>query len=177
MEFSSSGVTADGCVVAGGDASDLWKVFESGIAAGLARDLLLLRHPERSAAESKDLARKDAVQARPFGSLRMTEDPAAAMTFVRSAVAQPDQETTHGYFEWQVSTLMLAYDAVEPLARDDVAQQQKRQEAVEQEVREVSMAVIPEGYHANETQELAPEVVMRITRATLRRASEVVGLL
>ena len=26
-------------------------------------------------------------------------------------------EQTHGYYEWQVQTLMLAYDVVQPLAR------------------------------------------------------------
>ncbi|MEM1013863.1 MAG: hypothetical protein AAGI46_16785 [Planctomycetota bacterium] len=87
-----------------------------------------------------------------------------------------DAQGSHGYFEWQVSTLMLAYDAIEPISREQIDEQQKRQEQVEQEVRELSMAVIPENYHQDETKELAPQVVMLITRATLRRASEIVGL-
>ena len=33
----------------------------------------------------------------------------------------PMSETTHSYYDWQVSTLLLAYDAVEPLGRDDEA--------------------------------------------------------
>jgi hypothetical protein len=88
-----------------------------------------------------------------------------------------DDQGTHGFWEWQVSTLMLAYDAVEPLKRDDLAAQQARQEQVEQEVRDLSLKEIPESYHEDEQAELTPEVVVRITRATLQRAATIVGLL
>ena len=84
---------------------------------------------------------------------------------------------SHSYYDWQVSTLMLAHDAVEPIGRDDLAAQQERQQAVELEVRDLALSVIPKAYQTEEARELPPEVVVRMTRATLRRAAEIVGLL
>ena len=86
-------------------------------------------------------------------------------------------EGSHGYWDWQVSTLMLAHDTVDPIGRDDLAAQQRRQAAVEREVREVAMSVIPPEYQIDEGRELTPEIVIRMTRATLKRAAEIVGLL
>ena len=86
-------------------------------------------------------------------------------------------EGSHGYWDWQVSTLMLAHDTVDPIGRDDLAAQQKRQEAVEREVRDVALSVIPPDYQSDEAKELTPEIVIRMTRATLKRAAEIVGLL
>ena len=85
-------------------------------------------------------------------------------------------ESTHSYFDWQISTLMLAYDVVEPIGRDDLAGQQARQEQVEKEVREVAMKVIPPDFQRDASREFPPELVMQMTRATLRRAAEIVGL-
>ena len=84
---------------------------------------------------------------------------------------------THGYYEWQVNTLMLAYDVVDPLPRADLKGQHERQQAVEREVRQIALKVIPPDAQADESRELSPQVVMNMTRATLKRAAEVVGLL
>ncbi len=86
-------------------------------------------------------------------------------------------EGTHSYFDWQVSTLMLAYDVVEPLDRDDAEGQAKRMQAVEQEVREIAYSVIPEDLQRDQSREFPPSVVMNMTRATLKRASTIVGIL
>lgn len=86
-------------------------------------------------------------------------------------------EPTHSYFDWQVSTLMLAYDVTDPLGREDVAAQQARQEQVEREVRDIALSIIPPEYQRDATRELTPEIVVQMTRATLRRASQIVGLL
>ena len=86
-------------------------------------------------------------------------------------------DSTHSYFDWQVSTLMLAYDVVDPVSRDDLAAQQARQQRAEEEVRDLALAAIPEEFQRDETRELTPEVVMQMTRSTLKRASEIVGLL
>ncbi len=80
---------------------------------------------------------------------------------------------THSYYDWQVSTLLLAYDTVEPLAREDVASLQKRQQAVELEVRKIALSVIPPAYERSPEKEIPPEVILEITKATLRRAAEV----
>ena len=83
---------------------------------------------------------------------------------------------THSYYDWQVSTLMLAYDAVDPVGRDDGAATAERQRRCELEVREIALASIPDDYRRDEQLEFPPEVVVAMTRATLRRAADIVGL-
>jgi hypothetical protein len=82
-------------------------------------------------------------------------------------------ESVHSYFDWQVSTLMLAYDTVEPLARTDQQGIASRQQRVEEELRVMAGEVIPKEYLDNPQLEFPPEVVVLLTRATLRRAVEI----
>lgn len=84
---------------------------------------------------------------------------------------------THSYYDWQVSTLLLAYDAVDPLDRDDLAGLDARQQKVELELHAMAQAVLPADYLANPQKDFPPEVVIAMTRATLRRAATIVGLL
>lgn len=83
---------------------------------------------------------------------------------------------SHSYFDWQVSTLLLAYDVVEPLERGDDARLTERQKAVDLEVHELAMKTIPAAYRKNPGLEFPPAVVMLLTRATLTRAMEIIGL-
>ena len=85
-------------------------------------------------------------------------------------------ETTHSYLDWQISTLMLAHDVAEPLDRNDLAGLEKRQRAVEQEVHALAMATIPASYRENPQDEFPTEIVIMLTRATVRRAAELVSL-
>ena len=85
-------------------------------------------------------------------------------------------EPTHSYYDWQVSTLLLAYDAVEPLGRDDEANLARRQRAVEGELHRMAQEVLPEDYRRNPEREFPPQIVITLTRATLRRAATIVGL-
>lgn len=85
-------------------------------------------------------------------------------------------EATHSYLDWQISTLMLAHDVVEPLPREDVARQAARQQSVEREVHDLAMAVIPQSYRENPQADFPPEIVMLLTKATIRRAAEISGL-
>jgi hypothetical protein len=80
-------------------------------------------------------------------------------------------EPTHGYYDWQLSTLLLAYDAVEPLARDDEANLARRQQAVEEELHRMAHEILPDDYRRNPEREFPPEVVV------MRRAATIVGLL
>jgi hypothetical protein len=82
---------------------------------------------------------------------------------------------SHSYYEWQVSTLMLAYDVVEPIPRSDDERIAKRQQAVENEVHEIAHRLIPPAYRENPALEFPPAIVMLMTRATLKRANEIVG--
>ena len=90
---------------------------------------------------------------------------------------RPMSSATHSYYDWQVSTLLLAYDAVEPLARDNVKALAKRQERVEHELHDIAHAILPPDYLENPQREFPPEVVIAMTRATLRRAAAIVGIL
>jgi hypothetical protein len=79
-------------------------------------------------------------------------------------------DATHSYLDWQISTLMLAYDAVEPLPRQAVDRLTERQQGVEREVHALAMATIPKSYLDNPQDEFPPEIVVMLTRATLARA-------
>lgn len=83
---------------------------------------------------------------------------------------------THSYYEWQISTLLLAYDVVEPLSRDDVESQAKRQQACEHELYEIAQATLPKSYLENPQEEFPPQIVVELTKATLKRAAEIVGV-
>ena len=84
---------------------------------------------------------------------------------------------THSYYDWQVSTLLLAYDAIDPLRRDDTAGLTQRQQAVEMELHQMAHAILPQDYLENPQTDFPPEIVMQMTRATLERAAIIVGLL
>lgn len=84
---------------------------------------------------------------------------------------------THSYYDWQVSTLLLAYDTVDPLAREDVESLAKRQQEVELELHDMAHAVLPKEYLDNPGRDFPPEVVIKLTRATLRRAAAIAGII
>jgi hypothetical protein len=84
---------------------------------------------------------------------------------------------THSYFDWQVSTLMLAYDVANPMPRSEEKRLAERQQHVEKEIHELALATIPPAYKQNPELDFPPAVVIMLTRATLRRASEIVGLI
>lgn len=85
-------------------------------------------------------------------------------------------EGTHSYFDWQVSTLMLAYDTVEPIDRDDAESQAKREEFVRHELYRLAHAVLPEDYLKNPSADFPPEIVMLLTRATIARAAQIMKM-
>ena len=85
-------------------------------------------------------------------------------------------EATHSYFDWQVSTLMLAYDVVDPIPRTEDRKIAERQQRVEQEIHDIAQASIPPAYKDNPALEFPPAVVMLLTKATLKRAAAVAGV-
>ena len=86
-------------------------------------------------------------------------------------------QSTHSYFEWQLSTLLLAYDAVEPIDRDDEARLAEREMRVQRELYDLVHAALPQSYRDNPAQDFPPEIVVALTKATLRRAAEIVGVI
>ena len=86
-----------------------------------------------------------------------------------------DQNALQGYFDWQVNTLMLAKDLVEPLARTDPWGQRKRREQTEAEVKAFSTAAIPDLYLNDPSLAWPPEVMAGITRATFDAVRDILS--
>lgn len=91
--------------------------------------------------------------------------------------AHADHETNplQGYFEWQVTTLMLAYDLSDPIHDEKAANARRRR--IELEVGELSRAALPKHLLEDEHAPWDPSVMPGITRATLQRAAEIAGML
>jgi hypothetical protein len=85
-------------------------------------------------------------------------------------------EGTHSYFDWQVSTLMLAYDVAQPLARDDEKGQAEREQAVQRELYALVRAILPKNYLENPQTDFPPETVVMLTRGTIARAAQILGM-
>ena len=85
-------------------------------------------------------------------------------------------EQTHSYLDWQISTLMLAYDVVDPLPRNADKLLHEREEKVRQELKDLVHATLPKEYLENPEREFPSSMVKMLTRATLRRASQIAGV-
>ncbi len=85
-------------------------------------------------------------------------------------------EQTHSYVDWQISTLMLAYDVVDPLPRNADKLLAEREEKVRQELKDMAYATLPKDYLDNPQKDFPASMVKLLTRATLRRASQIAGV-
>jgi hypothetical protein len=83
---------------------------------------------------------------------------------------------THSYFDWQVSTLMLAYDVAAPIPRDDEKQLAEREQAVQRELYGLVRAILPKEYLENPQADFPPEIVVLLTRGTIARAAQILGM-
>ena len=81
-----------------------------------------------------------------------------------------------GYFDWQVTTLMLAHDLNNSIPPGDEDAHHQRRYQVEDEVRTLTLGVLPEEYKHDASLQWTPELMMTITRETLRTASRIAGL-
>jgi len=91
---------------------------------------------------------------------------------------EPDDQSDNplqGYFDWQVTTLLLAYDLMQPLPGEDEKAAQHRRTTTEQEVREFTLAVVPQTYLDDPNLDWPPELMMTITRATFDRVNQITG--
>ncbi|MEM6561204.1 MAG: hypothetical protein AAF656_06365 [Planctomycetota bacterium] len=84
-------------------------------------------------------------------------------------------ETAHSLYDWQVSTLMLAYDVADPLDRDDKEQLAQREETVRAELLAIAKAVVPAEFWEDGGKELTPEVAHGLTKAVIGRAATIAG--
>lgn len=85
--------------------------------------------------------------------------------------------STHSYYEWQISTLMLAYDAVDPIPRNEEKRIATRQMEVEEEVHRLAHSVIPQAYRENPQLDFPAPIVVLLTHATVKRAAEILGFI
>jgi hypothetical protein len=87
-----------------------------------------------------------------------------------------EENPLQGYFEWQVTTLMLAHDLREPLPSGDEEAHHQRRYAVEEEVRTLTLGVLPEEFKHDATIAWPPEIMMSITRETLKHAARLADI-
>lgn len=90
--------------------------------------------------------------------------------------AGDNESPLQNYYEWQVSTLMLAYDLADPITPGDDQRLEARRQAIAEEVGQMVRDLLPPEYLENPEKDFPPELMMQITRATLQRAMEVAGL-
>lgn len=87
-------------------------------------------------------------------------------------------DAMQGYYDWQVTTLMLAYDLTDPIASaagPDMGERRRR--TVEEEVRRITLDLVPDLYKQDPSLDWPPELMMAITRTTLHRAAEIADVL
>lgn len=87
-----------------------------------------------------------------------------------------EENPLQGYFDWQVTTLMLAHDLVDPISGADEQTHHERRHKVEDEVRVLTLGLLPEEYKHDATLDWPAELMMSITRETLRRAALIAGV-
>ncbi|MEM9414270.1 MAG: hypothetical protein AAGA29_02175 [Planctomycetota bacterium] len=87
-----------------------------------------------------------------------------------------DDNPLQGYFDWQVTTLMLARDLEDPIAAGDEDAQHQRRHETENLVRELTLGVLPEQYKHDATLAWPPEIMMQITRTTLKQAAKIANV-
>ncbi len=97
------------------------------------------------------------------------------MTNEHEEYEDQDDNPLQGYFDWQVTTLLLAYDLTDPIPGDNPQAAEQRRAKTEQEVREFSLTVVPDKYLNDPSLDWPPEVMMAITRATFDRVNQITG--
>lgn len=86
-----------------------------------------------------------------------------------------EENPLQGYFDWQVTTLMLAYDLHDPISRDDLEAAENRRKQIEHEVSRISLEALPLKYRENPNLDWPPVVMMALTRTTLAYAAGIAG--
>ena len=90
--------------------------------------------------------------------------------------AANSESTMQGYYDWQVTTLMLAYDLNDPIDASDPGAGERRRRSIEDQVRRLTLQQVPDIYQNDPTLDWPPSLMMTITRATLQHAAQVAGL-
>ncbi|MEX0885376.1 MAG: hypothetical protein WD009_02950 [Phycisphaeraceae bacterium] len=80
------------------------------------------------------------------------------------------------YYDWQMSTLMLAYDLADPLPNGDDEAVEARRDEVARELAAMVQQIVPREFLDDPDRDFPPDVMMGITRATLERAATIAGI-
>ncbi|MEM6749412.1 MAG: hypothetical protein AAGA57_09175 [Planctomycetota bacterium] len=88
-----------------------------------------------------------------------------------------DDNPMLGYFEWQVTTLMLAHDLVDPVDPADAEAADRRRREAEHEASRLTLAIVPQELQMNPNLDWPPELMRSITAATIAHAAERVAQL
>jgi hypothetical protein len=86
---------------------------------------------------------------------------------------QDEPNAFQGYFDWQVTTLMLAHDIHQPIPPGDEQAADARRRQIEEDVRDMVMEILPEKYKRDEKLDWPAELMMKITRTTISRAAQI----
>ncbi len=86
-----------------------------------------------------------------------------------------DANPLQAYFDWQVTTLMLAHDLHDPVPEGDEEAAIARRQQMEREVSALTLAIVPDQYKQDETLDWPPELMREITKLTIRRAAQIVN--
>ena len=78
-----------------------------------------------------------------------------------------------GYFDWQVTTIMLAHDLHDPIPTGDETAAIERRQQVEQEVSELTLAIVPDIYKNDPDLDWPADLLRKITAHTLSRAAKI----
>ena len=84
-----------------------------------------------------------------------------------------DDNPLQAYFDWQVTTIMLAHDIHDPIPAGDGDAAVERRRRVEDEVRAFTLKLIPEELQRNPSLDWPPDLLRNITRATLEHAAAI----
>lgn len=83
-----------------------------------------------------------------------------------------DDNPLKPYFDWQVTTIMLAHDLVDPI-EDDQAVAERRRLEIERQVSEMVLAMVPDVYKNDPELQWPPDMLRNITRRTFARVQEI----
>jgi len=86
-------------------------------------------------------------------------------------MSQSPTNPLQSYFDWQVTTIMLAHDLHEAIQDPEAAEVRRQQ--VEREVSDFTLAIVPEELKQELQRDWPPELMRQITQETLRRATAI----
>ena len=89
---------------------------------------------------------------------------------------QAESNPLQGYFDWQVTTLMLASDISDPISAGDEQAALARRERLEEEVRKLTLSLVPRKYIEDPSLDWPAELMRTITKHTLERAHQIMQL-